>query len=122
MLVLLNRRPNEPVIVHSDKGGQFTSKEFSNFCELNSLHYKRSVTSGSRGNLVIESLNSVTKRHMRERIDPKGVNAKPGSFADPLRKLSKYSSEQVSNIIKYAIESHNNGERGEQLQSKTFPE
>jgi len=44
------------------------------------------------------------------KIDPQGAASryKPGSFADPLRKLSKLDKEKVLQVIQFAIDAHNN--------------
>jgi len=44
------------------------------------------------------------------KIDPQGAASqfKPGSFADPLRKLGKLDKEQILQAIQFAIDTHNN--------------
>lgn len=52
----------------------------------------------------------IKERSPRSRIDsePTAKQFKPGSFADPIRKLNQFGKEEVFKIVKYAIEAHNN--------------
>jgi hypothetical protein len=94
------------LVIHSDQGKQFKSDAFKQFCEQHAI--KRSITKVPRGNQVIESLNATIKKNIRLRIDAEAQEFKPGSWADPIRKLAQHSKEEIMRIIQFAIESHNN--------------
>jgi site-specific recombinase XerD len=94
------------LVIHSDQGKPFQSDAFKQFCEQHAIN--RSITKVPRGNQVIESLNATIKKNIRLRIDAEAQDFKPGSWADPIRKLAQHSKEEIMRIIQFAIESHNN--------------
>ena len=67
-MAVKRRRPKEPVLIHSDQGCQFTSKDWEYFCEYHKLDPSMSRRGNCWDNSVIESFFSNLKR---ERIKNK---------------------------------------------------
>lgn len=101
----INEQDPINLTVHSDQGKQFLSEQFEEFCEAHKI--TKSITARPRGNQVIESINASIKNNIRLRVDPSAHGFKHGSFADPLRKLSKMSEQEINNAIEFAIAEHN---------------
>jgi site-specific recombinase XerD len=98
----------DKLIIHSDRGTQFTSKEFEDFSQRQG--FAHSLNDKPFNNQVSESLNNVIKRFIRLQIEPasSSYKFKPGSNKDPLYKLCKLSKNDIDNYIQFAIDMQNN--------------
>ena len=61
-MAVKRRRPTKSVLIHSDQGCQFTSKDWENFCDAPSLEISMSRRGNCWDNSVVESFFSNLKR------------------------------------------------------------
>jgi site-specific recombinase XerD len=100
----LEKRGNPmSVIVHSDRGGQFTSEEYFNFCKARNIH--RSLQEGKFGNQVVESWNSKFKERL---VDLLNMHAQRPMKWHDLTHLQTLPYDVVSSLVWKAIELCNN--------------
>jgi site-specific recombinase XerD len=94
--------------IHSDRGAQFNNPQFKQFCLQQGV--LQSMSRKALTNQVIESTNSKIKDFLRIRIDSHGFTKgfKAGSSNDPIRKLARFTKEEVQQVVLFAIEAHNN--------------
>jgi len=59
-----NRKPITPVVFHSDRGSQYTSKDFAVFCENNGVVRSLGRTGSCFDNSVSESFNATLKKEL----------------------------------------------------------
>lgn len=62
LMAVWRRKPKQQVIVHSDQGYQFTSKEWQNFLTTNRLVYSMSRRGNCHDNAVAESYFHLLKQ------------------------------------------------------------
>ena len=61
---LLTRRPPDGVIFHSDRGCQYTSKEFADFCAINGVRHSMGRRATCYDNAVAESFFATYKKEL----------------------------------------------------------
>ena len=69
MMAVWRRRPNEPVIIHSDQGSQYSSGDWQKFCQKHNLIPSMSRRGNCWDNAVAESFfSSLKKERIKKRI------------------------------------------------------
>lgn len=94
--------------IHSDRGFQFTSNEFINFCQEQG--FNQSLNEKPLNNQVSESINGKIKNLLRLKIKPLITNKKfiLDKSQDSLQYLIKLKKETILQTIQFAIDEHNN--------------
>jgi transposase InsO family protein len=77
-MALKTRRPGKPVVFHSDRGSQYTSKRFADYCLMNNVVRSMGRTGVCFDNAVAESFNATFKREL--------IHTMPWPSVDHLRK------------------------------------
>ena len=69
LMAVWRRRPNEPVIIHSDQGSQYSSGDWQKFCQKHNLIPSMSRRGNCWDNAVAESFfSSLKKERIKKRI------------------------------------------------------
>ena len=69
LMAVWRRRPNEPVIIHSDQGSQYSSGDWQKFCQKHNLVPSMSRRGNCWDNAVAESFfSSLKKERIKKRI------------------------------------------------------
>ena len=69
LMAVWRRRPNEPVIIHSDQGLQYSSGDWQKFCQKHNLVPSMSRRGNCWDNAVAESFfSSLKKERIKKRI------------------------------------------------------
>lgn len=69
LMAVWRRKPDRPVLVHSDQGSQYGSDDFRRFCQAHNLELSMSRRSNCRDNAVAESFfGSLKKERICKRI------------------------------------------------------
>ena len=69
LMPVWRRRPNEPVIIHSDQGSQYSSGDWHKFCQKHNLIPSMSRRGNCWDNAVAESFfSSLKKERIKKRI------------------------------------------------------
>ena len=69
MMAVWRRKPQQPVLVHSDQGSQYGSDDWKRFCDANTLAPSMSRRGNCWDNAVAESFfSSLKKERIRKRI------------------------------------------------------
>ena len=69
LMAVLRRKPNKPVIVHSDQGSQYGSDDWKRFCQAHHLQPSMSRRGNCWDNAVAESFfSSLKKERIRKRV------------------------------------------------------
>ena len=61
---LLNNKPEKELILHSDRGSQYTSKEYTEYARANNLQLSYSRKGNPYDNACIESFHSIIKKEL----------------------------------------------------------
>ncbi|MDR0417246.1 MAG: IS3 family transposase [Propionibacteriaceae bacterium] len=88
-MALKNRRPRKGIIFHSDRGCQYTSKDFSGFCRGQGVRRSLGRTGSCFGNAVSESFNATYKKEL--------IHTRPWPSVDALRKATSEWAEGYYN-------------------------
>lgn len=62
LLAVWRRKPRKKVLIHSDKGSQFTSMDWASFLKAHNLEHSMSRRGNCHDNAVVESLFNLLKR------------------------------------------------------------
>lgn len=69
LMAVWRRRPTEPVIIHSDQGSQYSSRDWKMFCKKHGLVHSMSRRGNCYDNAVAESFfSSLKKERIKKRI------------------------------------------------------
>ena len=69
LMAVWRRKPSKPVIIHSDQGSQYSSDEWSRFCEQHQLQASMSRRGNCYDNAVAESFfSSLKKERIRKHV------------------------------------------------------
>lgn len=69
LMAVWRRRPNEPVIIHSDQGSHYSSGDWQTFCQKHNLVPSMSRRGNCWDNAVAESFfSSLKKERIKKRI------------------------------------------------------
>lgn len=97
LMVVWRRKPTGPVMVHSDQGSQFSSREWQSFLGQHGLKASMSRRGNCHDNAVAESFFQLLKRErIRRRIYPTREAARRDVFEyielfyNPIRKHTNY--------------------------------
>jgi len=81
MMAVWRRRPQAPVMIHSDQGSQFGSDDFNRWCKDNNLVPSMSRRGNCWDNAVAESFfSSLKKERIKRRIYATRQDAKSDVF------------------------------------------
>lgn len=69
LMAVWRRRPNEPVIIHSDQGSQYSSDDWQRFCKKHNLVPSMSRRGNCWDNAVAESFFSSLKKERIKKED-----------------------------------------------------
>ncbi|MCX4091072.1 IS3 family transposase [Nocardia sp. alder85J] len=89
-MALGRRRPEPGVIFHSDRGAQYTSREFDRYCRRNSVHWPLGRTGSCFDNAVSESLFATYEKEL--------IHTRPWPSVEVLRKATFDWIENYYNV------------------------
>lgn len=118
LMALWQRSSTEPVILHSDRGTQYTAQEFQTFLKAHGLVSSMSGVGNCYDNAVAESFFGLLKR---ERVHRRRYRTRTEARADLFDYIERFYNQQRSHTFTQGLAPKNFVEQHEQQSSFTCP-
>ena len=118
LMALWQRSSTEPVILHSDRGTQYTAQECQTFLQAHGIVSSMSGVGNCYDNAVAESFFGLLKR---ERVNRRQYRTRAEARADIFDYIERFYNHQRSHSFTQGLAPRNFREQHEQKSSLTCP-